>query len=99
MSGLGSICVYCGSSSGADERFGAAADALDALLAASEVEATPPPETPPAEDAVLARIEALENENKTLKAGLDKALASRQSQETVMGDTPFKSRYGGAFIR
>ena len=77
----------------------AAADAMDALLAAAEVKAPPPPETPPADEALTARVVALEAANTALKAGLDKALASRQSQDTVMGDTPFKSRYGGAFIR
>lgn len=77
----------------------AAAEAVDALLATAEVAAATTPETPAADEALTARVAALEAENTTLKAGLDTALASRKSQETVEGEKPFKSRYGGAFIR
>ncbi len=75
----------------------AAADAVDALLAAAEVEA-PAPAAPPASTETERRLQALEEENTALKSGLDQALAARKSQETVEGGKPFTSRYNGAFF-
>lgn len=70
--------------------------ALDAVL--GRIEAAPaPPAAAPEIQAIQQRLQALEDENKGLKAALDQALSQRKSADTVQGEKPFKSRYGGAF--
>ncbi|MEW5763589.1 MAG: HK97 family phage prohead protease [Acidobacteriota bacterium] len=70
--------------------------ALDAVL--GRIEAAPPTATVPPEIQVIQqRLQALEDENKALRSSLDQALSQRRSADTVQGEKPFKSRYGGAF--
>lgn len=81
-----------------------ALEALDAAMAKLEAQepASQPEAAPQSQPDNLERLEQrlvkLEEENRLLKEGLDKALAARKSQETVEGQKPFKSRYNGAFF-